>query len=343
MRTNHQTNLINPASGAIIMSIGIFLYAAIDAFPLLNETFGQFFVILLIMITLVIYIPLNIQFFHKYFLFPLLNNPVNSFVMGTWIAGISVLCNVILKYFPSLDSLVFIISMINTILWFLFFISCVRNFVKLIKRPTTYSPHGIVLLSTVATQSLVISWVKINPSIPNVLVFIILAIGLLFYLIGIALISIHYNTNRGWSLINDWTNTNCIIHGALSISGLAMVNSNLIALHSLVYVWIVVFALVIIVETLEIFRAVKRIQQLGWKQGVFTYNSSQWSRNFTFGMFYAFTAALYQRPNLPNELHTIQEVFLAMWAWVVIILLLIEIYLFFHSKWNINYIKRLSV
>src|SRR5690625_8044484 len=53
--------------------------------------------------------------------------------------------------------------------------------------------------------------------------------------------------------------------------------------------WLVVFLLVILIESTEVVRAISRIRLYGWNEGIFHYLITQWSRNFTFGMFYAFT------------------------------------------------------
>jgi hypothetical protein len=60
---------------------------------------------------------------------------------------------------------------------------------------------------------------------------------------------------------------------------------------------------------------------------VLTYHVSQWARNFTFGMFYAFTLALYTagagaRP--PHPVLALQQVILRYGQYAVLSLLVIE-------------------
>ncbi|GAB3061351.1 TDT family transporter [Virgibacillus ainsalahensis] len=326
--------IINPASGSIIMALGIFLYGAIEGFPYLNQVFGELFTIVLVIIGMVIYTVLTRQFFHKHFLVPFLNNPVNSFVMGSWIAGVSVLCNVVTKYFPEISRVVQVTAIINTVFWVLFILYCVYNFKQLWKRPSRHSIHGVILLSTVATQSLVIVWVELFPFISDIVVISAISLGLLFYLGGILLIGFRYISEKQWSLSEDWTNTNCIIHGALSITGLAIVASQLASALFIMIFWLIVFILLIIVETLEVMRAIKRVSKLGWKKGILTYNISQWSRNFTFGMFYAFTMMMHENPYYMNSMYHFHEGFLTLWAWIVLVTLIGEIGLWIESKWH---------
>ncbi|UOR10852.1 TDT family transporter [Halobacillus amylolyticus] len=326
---------MNPASGAIIMAIGIFLFAPIDAFPFLHHVLGGVLAVGLALIGLNIYQGLTRQFFDRNFLIPFLKNPVNSFTMGTWIAGMSVICNVLVKYYPSITLVVQIIAGVNTVLWLLFLVSCGYNFKQLVARPTSHATHGVVLLSTVATQSIVIVWVNLFPFFPDVLINVVMGLGFIFYLCGFILIAVRYGKETEWTLADHWTNTNCIIHGALSISGLALVTANIGTPLFLMIFWLIVFGLLLVIETIEVTRAVKRVHRLGWRKGLFTYNISQWSRNFTFGMFYAFSMTMHNNPHYMNVLYNFHEKFLAIWAWIVLIVLIAEIVLWADSKWSL--------
>ncbi|UOQ95437.1 hypothetical protein MUO14_11200 [Halobacillus shinanisalinarum] len=317
------------------MAIGIFLFAAIDAFPFLQRRVGGILAVGLALISLNIYQGLTRQFFDRDFLIPFLKNPVNSFTMGTWIAGMSVICNVLEKYYPAVTLIVQIIAVVNTVLWLLFLVSCGYNFRQLLARPTNHAIHGVVLLSTVATQSVVIMWINFFPFFPNVLINVVIVLGLTFYLCGVILIAVRYGKEAEWTLADHWTNTNCIIHGALSISGLALVSANVGSSLFLMVFWLIVFGLLLSIEVVEVMRAVKRVRQLGWKKGLFTYNISQWSRNFTFGMFYAFSMTMHSNPHYQNVLYNFHAEFLSIWAWVVLIVLMAEIVLWVDSKWSL--------
>jgi hypothetical protein len=43
---------------------------------------------------------------------------------------------------------------------------------------------------------------------------------------------------------------------------------------------------------MEVIRLGLRVHAHGWRRAVIIYHPAQWARNFTFGMFYAFTLAL---------------------------------------------------
>ncbi|MFP5303400.1 hypothetical protein R2R70_19675, partial [Cobetia sp. SIMBA_158] len=86
----------------------------------------------------------------------------------------------------------------------------------------------------------------------------------------------------------------------------------------------------IVVETIEIVRAIIRIKEYGFKQGILTYHITQWARNFTFGMLYFFTFNLVNRF---TEVHPLlfQENFMIGLGWVVFTLLIIEFLLLINN------------
>ena len=89
----------------------------------------------------------------------------------------------------------------------------------------------------------------------------------------------------------------------------------------------------VLVELIEIARMVVRVAKYGWGQGVFSYNVSQWARNFTFGMFYIFTLLYRSRlgsvpdVNMP-WLVAIQDGIVAWGQYVVLFFLAAEVTIF---------------
>lgn len=235
------------------------------------------------------------------------------------------------RYLPLLHLMVAALAVINSLLWIMFLYICFMNFKQLWNCPVFHAIHGVVLLSAVATQSVVILWNEVFPSLPDIFSLSAFALGLLFYMSGLILIFKRYAETE-WSLMEDWTNTNCIIHGALSITGLAIVSTKMFQEEILLYYWMLVLVIFCLVEGLEIVRAIKRVRQKGWREGIFSYNVSQWSRNFTFGMFYAFTMVMHKNTYHKNNFYEFHELFLSLWAWVVLIALVIEIGLWAEEK-----------
>ena len=314
--------IINPAAGAVVMALGIFLFGAFRQFT----DHGEIFALVYFLISLLVFARLIRQSFQKDFWQTFLHNPVNSFVIGSWIAGLSVLCQVLIQYFPFLQRLIFFLTISNTVLWIFFLFISVYNFKQLWERPKIHATHGVVLLSTVATQSLVILWATVFPEVPEFLVLGVLCLGVFFYLNGVFLIFLRYKREK-WSFANDWTNTNCIIHGALSITGLAVVSMHVFSAIFVLWYWWLVVIVIITIEIIELWRGFTRVKKLGWNKGVLTYHISQWSRNFTFGMFYAFTMVMLDVSKYTTSFIEVQKVVLTIWAWVVLCTLVVEIIL----------------
>ena len=78
----------------------------------------------------------------------------------------------------------------------------------------------------------------------------------------------------------------------MSISGLAGILTGVISGPWIVATWLWAAGMFLLVEGIEVARARLRVRLYGWREGLFTYHVSQWARNFTFGMFYAFTLHL---------------------------------------------------
>src|SRR5699024_8070650 len=183
---------IEPASGAIVMANGIFLIGAVEAFPFLNDQLGKYFAFLLLINWIVIYKRLSVQFFHRDFLIPFIKHPVNSFAIGTWIAGVSVLCNVFLKYFPGILVVTQAMAIFNTFLFVFFLGNVIYNFKQLIFDHQDYPVHGLLLISTVGTQSIIVLLNNVFFQLPVIISESIIVLGLIFYMVGITLIVRRY-------------------------------------------------------------------------------------------------------------------------------------------------------
>lgn len=136
---------------------------------------------------------------------------------------------------------------------------------------------------------------------------------------------------KGWSITDDWQNTNCILHGAMSITGLAIVVSGAVNNNIILFIWLWILLWFIIVENIEILSAVKRVKKYGFVKGIAIYDVTQWSRIFTFGMLYTFTMKFnLTLPTLSNAFFlSLQYLILKSGTWVMVIILIIEGTLFF--------------
>lgn len=321
---------IDPAAGAIIMAIGIFLLGAIRQFPLVDVHSG----FILSLLTTLLWIALIYKFFNSLlnteYRQSLTNSYVGSFGVGTWIASTSVIGDLIVLRAPHFLPFVKVLAIANLILWLFFVIFYIRQFSKIIRERKSNETHGVVLLSTVSTQSIASLLLNANPDFEPTVILSLISIGLLFYVFSVILLMIRFFKKFG--TIHELKNTDCIIHGALSISGLSMAQSGYFSFDVLNAFWIVVFILFIVIEGLEIRRAIRRVNEFGWRDGLFTYHITQWSRNFTFGMFYFFTLTFISRyPAM--DLH-FQNNILVIMGWIVTILLVIQLF-----NWVLHRVK----
>ena len=219
-----------------------------------------------------------------------IEDPISSFSTGTWIAAISIIT--VLLSDRQIYTASQILFFINLVLWLLYLGLVIRNYIFIFKGIKKYLHQidGGLLLPSVATQSIVISGYNIfGVSFPITYTDILLTIGFLLYLLNFGLILFRYIHIRNKDLTESWKNTNCIVHGAMSITGVSLTISHLESFYIIDFIWIVSFTLFLLIETIEIFRAIQRVKKLGWKQGIFAYSPSQWARVFTFGMFLFFT------------------------------------------------------
>jgi hypothetical protein len=190
--------------------------------------------------------------------------------------------------------------------------------------------NGLVLLTTVSTQSLVILAIALFPDVPLLrqAALPLVLLGYALYAVGAALILRRYLGQMGWRLADDWENPNCILHGAMSITGLAAVTSGALPFPVCYATWLYAACMFVLVETVEAARLLQRWRLYGWRRGLGVYNVSQWSRNFTFGMFYAFTLAFagaFESDALPPAFAAAQAVVLACGPYVVLALLVAEL------------------
>ena len=159
----------------------------------------------------------------------------------------------------------------------------------------------------------------------------LILLGCLFYLMGLSIVVRHYLGMKFSSMILNWSNANCIIHGALSITGLASLLTHALPDSIIIFIWIITTGLLVIVEGLSFVKLMQRIKNYGLLKGVFVYDISQWTRNFTYGMYYAFTLVLSEN-NLSSN--GIVDLVIQYGQYLVFGLLVIEIIIFFSDKFS---------
>lgn len=326
----------HPASGAIVMAIGIFGLAALQQMPIPSRYLTEFLALVLLIVSAHLaasYIRSGLDgTLHTHSA-----SPVGRFAIGTWVAGIAVLLRMVLLGMPEWWWLAAALGCLALAVWLWFATLMVGGFRVIMGRRDRARTTGIILLSTVSTQSLVLTVLSLfpGPAFPPWAIIAFLALGYGFYGLGTVLIAQRYLRDPKWRLAEDWDNTNCILHGAMSISGLAAVLSGLTPDIVPFLTWVYTAVVFILVEGIELVRLHARVSAFGWRRGVFTYHPSQWSRNFTFGMFYAFTLAFSQRVVLSPDLQMVAQVqasILNYGLYVVLFFLVFELAIFLAER-----------
>jgi hypothetical protein len=253
---------------------------------------------------------------------------VGGFAIGTWIASTAVVARVLMLAAPGAAWLVRGFFLVALALWLWFIPIAVARLLRL-AADRRASPTGVILLTTVATQSVALMTLRLFDGVAVLRwgALALIGLGFLGYLLGLYLVVRRYAASAWWRLAADWDSTNCILHGALSITGLAAVVSGAFAPADLLDFWLVAAAAFAVVEGIEIARLWARWRELGWRRAVAEYDVTQWARNFTFGMLYAFTLALSERVP-PGGGHAVLAALrggvLAYGQYAVLALLLIE-------------------
>jgi hypothetical protein len=260
---------------------------------------------------------------------------VDSFAIGTWVAGTAVVARIMMLAAPALPGAAIALFALSVGLWLWFFPLAVRNFLRLV-RTRQVRPSGVILLTTVATQAIALIALRLFPDLPSIrhLAAALSGVAAVCYVAGVAFVVVRLRTGQDWSIERDWDNTNCIIHGALSITGLTVVVGDFLPGYAVLWFWVCVAIVFLAVELIELARLTARVQELGWRRALLIYDPSQWARNFTFGMFYAFTLAFSQRFTIETRhstLDALRDAVVDHGQYVVLLLLLIELGLLLHA------------
>lgn len=287
------------ASGGIVMAGGVFLIAALGELP-----FPDLFSRIVVSLLLVIWVFVAFSYVRSALggeLARSLRQPASAFAVGTWVAGSAVLGRALVEVIPDWRAVALVLWVVAAALWVPYVGLLASAFRKVWRSPGEHGANGAILLSTVGTQSLVVAGSAVLPGgVPQWIAAALIALGCLFYAAGLVPLARRYLLSSDWTLADDWDDTNCILHGAMSITGLAIVQSEAVPGGLAVATWVWVAAVFVLVESVEVARLAVRVRSYGLREGLLNYYVSQWARIFTFGMLYAFTLQLYGSPIAPT-------------------------------------------
>jgi hypothetical protein len=329
---------VKTAAMAVVMAFGIIIQGVLFRFfgqDFFYSSVGKTLTIVTVSLWIGYITSFVISFTKKIFSTMHFADPNNRFTIGTWIAATSI-CGILLyEQFPILAIYIKALFFLNAVGWVLYCgVSC-KTFITLNSSSHKNNIHGVVLLPTVATQSIVVFMNILFSGALNAINLILIVMGACFYLCSCYFIVRRYLLTT-WSIEDNWNNTNCIFHGAISITGLATIMSNTIKPSISLFIWIGAVTVFVIVEVIECYRLYKRIKLYGLKRGAFIFDISQWSRIFTFAMLYTFTS--YIEPNQMGVLY-VQKFIIIFGSWFILALLFMELTLFIRHFALLNLAK----
>lgn len=318
----------------MVMAIGIFAAYALPQLPFHSSLLARIVTLELLVIWLYLASAWNRHFRMH------VAHPLRRFAIGTWVAGTAVLAMLVVRTLPEAVPLARGLVGIAVALYLLYMVLFLHGYYRLLRHPLQQNANGVILLATVSTQSVVTAFATVfETRFPDAMVTGLFAFDLAFLCAGLVLVALHFHAMRSSQLADEWKNANCIVHGAVSITGLGMLRISEFGAHVLLSVWGVALVLFVVIELLEFIRLVEREHRRGLFRGVLVYDTMQWTRNFTYGMFYAFSLALYHHQHSAVEsagtAHPWSMALRAIAEWgqyVVLAMLLIEAGIFLRSR-----------
>ncbi|HET6630626.1 MAG TPA: hypothetical protein VFG91_12695 [Woeseiaceae bacterium] len=253
---------------------------------------------------------------------------VGRYAIGSWIAGTTVMLHLLLRGLPEWLPLAAALGVLACGLWLWYLVVAGKAFPGVARQSSRELVSGVVLLSTVSTQSIAIAALDLlpRPMAWRGLAVSLIAAGFVLYVVNAVVVVRSFFRARNWTLADDWDNSNCILHGAMSITGLAVVLWGASPPAVVLTTWLYVLAVFVAVESVELARLAVRVRSYGWRRGAFSYHVTQWSRNFTWGMFYAFTLVYAHADPGPqiDWVRALQQPILSFGPYVGLLLLLVE-------------------
>lgn len=269
---------------AMVMTLGILNFGVLEL-PQNHSIFNELLFYVTFLLWGTFWFHILVCVWKKTFIQKHTAQSTNRFTIGTWVAGNSIMTVLNHHMFDSHHGWVVFMGAMNLGLWMAFIVMSIVTLGKGITEWRATSLHGNLFLTTVSSQSIAIMLLTIFPQTPTLLIITIIVIGLIFYAISFLFVTTHFS-------FTNWNATNCIFHGALSISGVTLVLSGLWPMADLVTLWLITLIVFIIIETIEIMVLVKKLSSENPIQVLFSSNISHWSRLFTFCMFFTFTHLL---------------------------------------------------
>lgn len=263
---------------------------------------------------------------------------LNRFCIGTWAVSSAVLSLLWIQTFKTWNEIAWVLALIAIILWIAYSRIAVSDIRVLLKNHLTVKLNGNVFLLTVSTQSTVLLLSVILGSwFPWPIAFSLVVLGFVSYGVSLFLVLRYYSQIRSRHIVSDWSAANCLIHGGLSISGLACVTIGMIPARAIILIWFISLIVFLFIEGINFLRFVIRTRKVGLKMAIFSYDVLQWLHPFSYGLLYAFTSAILVMQT--GQLKLISLLIITYCQYIVLAMLLFQSLIFLKAKYKPSLIK----
>lgn len=194
-----------PGAGAIVMSLGIFGLAVLPHLPLPLAVTTRLVAAEAFIIWGILAVSYAVAWRTPAFKIQLAV-PANRFAVGTWVAGTSMLTQLLAKSFPLWRSVAVGLTLITVLLWVWSMALALGAFRTVAAAHGRIRTTGLILLTTVATQSVVLLLHDLFPlQTPLSLSFGLIMAGYALYAAGLAFIIAWPCLQKPrWHHLQDW-------------------------------------------------------------------------------------------------------------------------------------------
>ncbi|VVC76787.1 hypothetical protein AQUSIP_21140 [Aquicella siphonis] len=215
---------------------------------------------------------------------------------GYWVAGTILMALMFDRVEQTLHGFIVFLSLLSAVWYGIYLIIFMRWLFLCLRKRFHLHTDGMIFLAAVSTQAMVLLMTELFRDDVSAWAYqLIIGCGFVFFFAGLVSLVWHSLAAHARHLAAGWPNVNSLIHGALSITGLAMVSSLAYPEWSIVGLWWCALVFLLIVEGLEFSRLLIRLRRKGFWKGLCVYHVTQWPRLFAFGVFYGFGLSCYNK------------------------------------------------
>lgn len=279
------------ASGSIIMALAAF---SLDSLQQLGFPYFLLLYVALEILIIGLYLGLClIQIILEDELY--LQKISYELALGTWIVGISLIVLLLNQVDRTLIGFVALLSVIAFSLFAYYLLIIYKWLRTFFGNSVQLQATGLVLIPALSVQAMTLLLSELfHEELPTLVYEIFISFGLVLYLIGLIFLIRYFAFARKNRIVLSWVNENSLIHGVLSLTGIAMINALNFPDWSIYYLWYLTFTVFLTLAVISCLRLSARFKYKKYEDAIGIYHNSQWYRVFSFAAFYTFSISAYE-------------------------------------------------